>query len=57
MYYSVGDGEHMHIRVASADDPAGPFVDAGVRLTTEDFAIDPHPFRDENGVVHKERTS
>jgi Glycosyl hydrolases family 43 len=45
----VGDGELMHIRVATADHPDGPFIDAGVRLTTEDFAIDPHPFRDENG--------
>lgn len=49
MYYSVGDGDRMHIRVATAGHPAGPFVDAGIRLTTEEFAIDPHPFRDEDG--------
>lgn len=49
MYYSVGDGERMHIRAATADDPAGAFVDVGVRMTTEDFAIDPHVFRDEDG--------
>ena len=50
MYYSVGDGVHMHIRAAIADDPAGPFRDAGRRLTSEEFAIDPHVFRDEDGV-------
>jgi GH43 family beta-xylosidase len=46
LYYSVGDGTLMHIRVALADQPAGPFHDSGVRLTTEDFAIDPHVFVD-----------
>jgi len=49
MYYSVGDGDHMNIRVATATQPPGPFEDVGVHLTGEDFAIDPHPFRDENG--------
>jgi hypothetical protein len=39
----------MHIRVATAEQPSGPFVDAGVRLTSEEFAIDPHPFRDADG--------
>ncbi|MFN7945367.1 MAG: glycoside hydrolase family 43 protein [Blastocatellia bacterium] len=49
MYYSVGDEEHMQIRVARADHPAGPFTDCGVRLTTEEFAIDAHVFADDDG--------
>lgn len=49
MYYSVGNEERMQIRVALADRPAGPFVDSGHRLTTEDFAIDPHLFEDTDG--------
>jgi GH43 family beta-xylosidase len=52
MYYSVGDEERMQIRVACSDHPAGPFVDCGVRLTSEEFAIDAHIFEDgygENG--------
>jgi GH43 family beta-xylosidase len=49
MYYSVGDGNRMHIRVATADGPAGPFFDTGLRLTNEEFAIDPHPYRDQDG--------
>ena len=51
MYYSVGhgDAEH-HLRVAVADAPEGPFVDQGIDLTpTERFAIDPHPFLDDDG--------
>jgi arabinan endo-1,5-alpha-L-arabinosidase len=51
MYYSVGveDRDH-HLRVAVADDPSGPFEDLGVDLTpAERFAIDAHPFRDEDG--------
>jgi len=51
LYYSVGfdDAEH-HLRVAVANHPFGPFVDAGVNLTPhERFAIDPHPFRDPDG--------
>ncbi len=42
LYYSVGDEENMHLRVATSTDPAGPFQDSGVRLTSEQFAIDPH---------------
>jgi GH43 family beta-xylosidase len=51
LYYSVGnEGEgRMEIRVAVADHPAGPFADAGRRLTSEPFAIDAHVFIDENG--------
>jgi arabinan endo-1,5-alpha-L-arabinosidase len=51
MYYSVGhDIVGHHLRVAIADDPRGPFRDQGVNLTPDErFAIDPHPYRDENG--------
>jgi arabinan endo-1,5-alpha-L-arabinosidase len=51
MYYSVGfDDAGHHLRVAVADHPFGPFVDAGINLTPhERFAIDPHPFRDTDG--------
>lgn len=49
MYYSVGDEERMQIRVARSDHPAGPFVDCGMRLTSEEFAIDPHIFEDGDG--------
>lgn len=46
MYYSVGNETFMEIRVAVSDYPAGGFVDAGHRLTTEEFAIDAHVFID-----------
>jgi beta-xylosidase len=51
MYYSVGTGDVGHkLRVATADDPVGPFRDAGVVLTPDEpFAIDPHPFQDADG--------
>lgn len=49
LYYSVGDEEMMHIRVATAIEPAGPFIDQGVRLTQEPFAIDAHAFTAPNG--------
>ena len=51
LYYSVGFGDAAHhLRVAVADTPFGPFVDAGVNLTpNERFAIDPHPFCDSDG--------
>jgi GH43 family beta-xylosidase len=51
MYYSVGRGIDGHgVRVARADAPFGPFTDTGVRLTPgERFAIDAHPFRDDDG--------
>jgi len=47
MYYSVGNEKLMHLRVAVAEHPAGPFVDSGHRLTNEEFAIDAHVFVDE----------
>lgn len=46
MYYSVGNEERMQIRVSVADQPAGPYVDSGHELTTEEFAIDAHVFVD-----------
>jgi GH43 family beta-xylosidase len=49
MYYSVGNEENMQIRVATSRAPAGPFIDRGVRLTSEIFAIDAHVFTDEDG--------
>jgi GH43 family beta-xylosidase len=52
MYYSVGNEEQMQIRIAVADHPAGPFVDAGRALTTEEFAIDPHVFIDDDGMKY-----
>lgn len=47
MYYSVGNEKLMHIRVAVAEHPAGPFVDSGHQLSDAEFAIDPHVFIDE----------
>jgi GH43 family beta-xylosidase len=49
MYYSVGNEIRMHIRVAAASHPAGPFVDTGHVLTTQEFAIDPHVFTGDDG--------
>jgi GH43 family beta-xylosidase len=49
MYYSVGNEENMVIRVARAEDPAGPFYDLGSALTNEPFAIDAHVFKDDDG--------
>jgi beta-xylosidase len=51
LYYSVGVGDVGHaIRVAVGDKPEGPFEDSGHVLTPhERFAIDAHPFRDEDG--------
>ncbi|HEY3544655.1 MAG TPA: glycoside hydrolase family 43 protein [Propionicimonas sp.] len=51
MYYSVGHGiVGHHLRVAVADSPTGPYRDTGTNLTpTERFAIDPHPFTDDDG--------
>jgi beta-xylosidase len=50
LYYSTapsGRDELHRIRVATATDPAGPFVDAGEVLPeSEGFCIDAHPFRD-----------
>jgi arabinan endo-1,5-alpha-L-arabinosidase len=49
MYYSIGNEVRMQIRVAEAAHPAGPFIDKGVRLTKEDFAIDAHIFTEDDG--------
>jgi GH43 family beta-xylosidase len=51
MYYSVGRGiDGHHLRVARAEAPTGPFRDLGLDLTPDElFAIDAHPFRDEDG--------
>lgn len=51
LYYSVGTGDQgHHLRVATAPHPLGPFTDQGLNLTPgEAFAIDPHPFVDQDG--------
>lgn len=51
LYYSVGRGDAEHaLRVATSSHPAGPFRDVGENLTPgERFAIDPHPFVDDDG--------
>jgi arabinan endo-1,5-alpha-L-arabinosidase len=51
MYYSAGEGERRHLlRVAVAEAPEGPFRDQGTVLTPDErFAIDAHPFRDDDG--------
>lgn len=51
MYYSVGRADKGHgLRVAVASRPEGPFQDQGLVLTPElPFAIDAHPFQDEDG--------
>ncbi len=49
LYYSVGNETLMEIRVAIANSPDGDFIDSGMRLTREDFAIDPHIVRDSVG--------
>ncbi|HWI59915.1 MAG TPA: family 43 glycosylhydrolase, partial [Bacillota bacterium] len=53
LYYSVGHGDKNHqLRVATSPAPQGPYHDAGKALIEPNrcsFAIDPHPFRDEDG--------
>src|SRR5438105_488801 len=53
LYYSVGHGDkHHQLRVAASDAPQGPYQDLGKTLLDPQlcgFAIDPHPFRDEDG--------
>jgi len=49
MYYSVGNEKSMHLRVAVAEHPAGPFTDSGYELTDAEFAIDAHVFVDAEG--------
>ena len=53
LYYSVGHGDKRHqLRVATAHHPMGPYHDTGKTLVDPDvcsFAIDPHPFQDDDG--------
>jgi beta-xylosidase len=53
LYYSVGHGDRdHHLRVAASAHPLGPYRDVGAPLTDPGrcpFAIDPHPFRDDDG--------
>lgn len=55
LYYSIGGGEggtNHQLRVAVADSPAGPYIDAGHWLTSSEkvpFAIDASPFQDRDG--------
>ena len=52
MYYSVGNETFMEIRVAVAAQPSGPFEDSGRTLTIQQFAIDAHVFKDDDGSLH-----
>ncbi len=53
LYYSVGHEDKNHqLRVAVGDSPQGPYKDLGKALLDPAkcaFAIDPHPFQDEDG--------
>ena len=53
LYYSVGFEDKNHqLRVATSDTPLGPYLDCGLPLIDPrecPFAIDAHPFRDEDG--------
>ena len=51
LYFSAGVEDRNHrIRVALADHPEGPFTLMGGVLTPDEpFAIDAHPFRDDDG--------
>jgi beta-xylosidase len=53
LYYSVGHADRRHqLRVATSRNPGGPYRDLGISLLDPrscPFAIDPHPFRDDDG--------
>ena len=53
LYYSVGHEDKNHqLRVAISDSPLGPYRDCGIALIDPSrcpFAIDAHPFRDDDG--------
>jgi len=53
LYYSVGFEDKNHqLRVATSETPIGPYKDCGKTLVNPQicpFAIDPHPFQDEDG--------
>ena len=44
-----GDPSRRRIGVARSDHPLGPFVAAADPLVAGEYAIDPHPFQDEDG--------
>jgi beta-xylosidase len=56
LYYSVGQGDKGHqLRVAAAERPEGPYRDLEEPLIDPvkcSFAIDPHPFQNEDGSWH-----
>ena len=53
LYYSVGhEDRHHQLRVARSSQPQGPYEDLGRPLLDPErtpFAIDPHPFQDDDG--------
>jgi beta-xylosidase len=53
LYYSVGHEDKNHqLRVATSNEPLGPYQDVGEPLLNPascPFAIDPHPFCDDDG--------
>ncbi|HLK55935.1 MAG TPA: glycoside hydrolase family 43 protein [Chthonomonadaceae bacterium] len=53
LYYSVGHSDKDHqLRMATSRHPLGPYEDRGVTLVNNrvfPFAIDPHPFQDDDG--------
>ena len=53
LYYSVGHGDKNHqLRVAIGESPQGPYQDSGKALIDPQrcpFAIDAHPFQDDDG--------
>jgi beta-xylosidase len=53
LYYSVGHEDKNHqLRVAASTHPLGPYTDLGEPLLNPrvcPFAIDPHPFQDDDG--------
>lgn len=49
LYYSAGNEILMELRVAVSDRPDGGYADAGVTMTSEEFAIDAHVFTDDDG--------
>ncbi|MEH2213205.1 glycoside hydrolase family 43 protein [Nostoc sp.] len=53
LYYSVGHEDKNHqLRVATSDTPLGPYQDVGEPVVDPKscpFAIDPHPFQDDDG--------
>jgi beta-xylosidase len=53
LYYSVGHEYKNHqLHVATSDSPLGPYRDCGIALIDPNrcpFAIDAHPFRDDDG--------